>query len=90
MLSSGATGAGTSAPGDRYSQRRILATLKINGETGTYAAPDETPPLWVIREEFKLTGTKRRIIAEPRFRARSDSLRVSLNKSFAMRQSTER
>jgi isoquinoline 1-oxidoreductase subunit alpha len=31
----------------------ILATLKINGE-----APDDTPLLWVIREELKLTGTK--------------------------------
>jgi isoquinoline 1-oxidoreductase alpha subunit len=35
-----------------------LATLKINGEDRTYEAPDDTPLLWVIREELKLTGTK--------------------------------
>jgi isoquinoline 1-oxidoreductase alpha subunit len=35
-----------------------LATLRINGENRTYEAPDDTPLLWVIREELKLTGTK--------------------------------
>jgi len=35
-----------------------VATLKINGEDRTYEAPDDTPLLWVIREELKLTGTK--------------------------------
>jgi isoquinoline 1-oxidoreductase subunit alpha len=40
------------------SRRPILATLKINGEDRTYEAPDDTPLLWVIREELKLTGTK--------------------------------
>jgi isoquinoline 1-oxidoreductase alpha subunit len=40
------------------SRRLILATLKINGEDRTYEAPDDTPLLWVIREELKLTGTK--------------------------------
>ena len=35
-----------------------MATLKINGEDRTYEAPDDTPLLWVIREELKLTGTK--------------------------------
>jgi isoquinoline 1-oxidoreductase subunit alpha len=35
-----------------------VATLKVNGEDRTYEAPDDTPLLWVIREELKLTGTK--------------------------------
>jgi aerobic-type carbon monoxide dehydrogenase small subunit (CoxS/CutS family) len=29
-----------------------------NGEDRTYGAPDDTPLLWVIREQLKLTGTK--------------------------------
>src|ERR1700744_4256082 len=40
------------------SRRPILAALRINGEDRTYEAPDDTPLLWVIREELKLTGTK--------------------------------
>src|ERR1700724_822217 len=39
-------------------RRPIVAILKINGEDRTYEAPDDTPLLWVIREELKLTGTK--------------------------------
>ena len=35
-----------------------MATLKINGETITVEAEDDTPLLWVIREQVGLTGTK--------------------------------
>lgn len=35
-----------------------MATLKINGETVTVDAEDDTPLLWVIREQVGLTGTK--------------------------------
>ena len=35
-----------------------MATLKIDCEDRTYETPDDTPLLWVIREESKLTGTK--------------------------------
>jgi isoquinoline 1-oxidoreductase alpha subunit len=43
-----------------------MATLKINGEDRTYEAPDDTPLLWVIREELKLAG---RFISFARLRA---------------------
>jgi isoquinoline 1-oxidoreductase subunit alpha len=36
----------------------ILATLKINGEDKTYAAADDTPLLWVLRDVLGMTGTK--------------------------------
>ena len=39
-------------------QETNLATLKIDGEDRGCEAPDDTPLLWVIREELKLTGTK--------------------------------
>lgn len=35
-----------------------MATLKINGEAITVEAEDDTPLLWVIREQVGLTGTK--------------------------------
>lgn len=35
-----------------------MATIKINGETRTIEAEDDTPLLWVIRDELNLTGTK--------------------------------
>ncbi len=35
-----------------------MATLKINGETVTVDVEDDTPLLWVIREQVGLTGTK--------------------------------
>ena len=35
-----------------------MATLKINGETVTVEVEDDTPLLWVIREQAGLTGTK--------------------------------
>ncbi|MEM7328501.1 MAG: (2Fe-2S)-binding protein [Pseudomonadota bacterium] len=35
-----------------------MATLKINGETVTVDVEDDTPLLWVIREQAGLTGTK--------------------------------
>ena len=33
-------------------------TFKVNGEKRTTDAERETPLLWVLRDEFKLTGTK--------------------------------
>lgn len=35
-----------------------MATLKINGETVTVDVADDTPLLWVIREQVGLTGAK--------------------------------
>lgn len=35
-----------------------MTTLKINGQTMTVNAEPETPLLWVLRGELKLTGTK--------------------------------
>ncbi len=35
-----------------------MATLKINGETVTVDVSDDTPLLWVIREQVGLTGAK--------------------------------
>lgn len=35
-----------------------MATLKINGQAVTVDAEDDTPLLWVIREQVGLTGTK--------------------------------
>ena len=32
--------------------------LRVNGSTAEVDAPDDTPLLWVIREELGLTGTK--------------------------------
>jgi isoquinoline 1-oxidoreductase alpha subunit len=36
----------------------MATTLKINGETKTVDAEDDTPLLWVIRDELNLVGTK--------------------------------
>ncbi len=33
-------------------------TLEINGQVHVVASPPETPLLWVLRDELKLTGTK--------------------------------
>jgi isoquinoline 1-oxidoreductase subunit alpha len=33
-------------------------TLTVNGRTHTVSALEDTPLLWVLREELKLTGTK--------------------------------
>jgi isoquinoline 1-oxidoreductase alpha subunit len=35
-----------------------VATFKINGKTVTVEADDDTPLLWVIRDDIGLTGTK--------------------------------
>jgi isoquinoline 1-oxidoreductase alpha subunit len=35
-----------------------MATLKINGETKTFDAPDDMPLLWVLRDILGMTGTK--------------------------------
>ena len=35
-----------------------MATLTINGRAQQVNAPDDTPLLWVIREQLKMTGTK--------------------------------
>ncbi len=35
-----------------------MATLKINGETVTVDAADDTPLLWVLRDHVGLTGAK--------------------------------
>ena len=35
-----------------------MATLNVNGAQRTFEAEDDTPLLWVIREQLGLTGTK--------------------------------
>ncbi len=35
-----------------------MAEFTLNGETVTSDSPDDTPLLWVIRDEMKLKGTK--------------------------------
>ena len=35
-----------------------MATLTINGRAQQVNAPDDTPLLWVIREQLQMTGTK--------------------------------
>ena len=35
-----------------------MATLRINGEEKTVAAPDDMPLLWVLRDMLGMTGTK--------------------------------
>jgi aerobic-type carbon monoxide dehydrogenase small subunit (CoxS/CutS family) len=35
-----------------------MVALQVNGKKYEVSAPPETPLLWVIREELKLTGTK--------------------------------
>ena len=35
-----------------------MATLKINGESRSFDAPDDMPLLWVLRDILGLTGTK--------------------------------
>ena len=35
-----------------------MANLTINGKARSVTAADDTPLLWVIREELKMTGTK--------------------------------
>src|ERR1700751_5066769 len=35
-----------------------MTTLKINGESKTFAAPDDMPLLWVLRDVLGMTGTK--------------------------------
>jgi isoquinoline 1-oxidoreductase alpha subunit len=35
-----------------------MTDFTLNGQTVTSAAPDDTPLLWVIRDELGLTGTK--------------------------------
>jgi hypothetical protein len=35
-----------------------MPKLSINGQVRTVAAPDDTPLLWVLRDELGLTGTK--------------------------------
>lgn len=35
-----------------------MASLKVNGETVTVEAEEDTPLLWVLREQLGLTGTK--------------------------------
>jgi isoquinoline 1-oxidoreductase subunit alpha len=36
----------------------MTTTLKINGSVKTINAADDTPMLWVLRDELKMTGTK--------------------------------
>lgn len=36
----------------------MSTTLKINGSVKTINAADDTPMLWVLRDELKMTGTK--------------------------------
>ena len=35
-----------------------MAKLNVNGIDREYEAEDDTPLLWVIREQLELTGTK--------------------------------
>lgn len=35
-----------------------MASIRINGQTRSVSAADETPLLWVLRDELGLTGTK--------------------------------
>ena len=35
-----------------------MTTLDLNGRTLSVQSPDDTPLLWVIRDEFGLTGSK--------------------------------
>ena len=35
-----------------------MTTLKINGESKTFDAPDDMPLLWVLRDHLNLVGTK--------------------------------
>jgi isoquinoline 1-oxidoreductase subunit alpha len=35
-----------------------MTTLKINGESKTFDAPDDMPLLWVLRDILGMTGTK--------------------------------
>lgn len=35
-----------------------MIQFELNGETVTSSSPDDTPLLWVIRDELKLKGTK--------------------------------
>jgi len=35
-----------------------MVTLNINGKSYSVDAPDDTPLLWVIREQLQMTGTK--------------------------------
>ena len=35
-----------------------MTTLKINDQSRTTSSPDETPLLWVLRDELGMTGTK--------------------------------
>jgi isoquinoline 1-oxidoreductase alpha subunit len=39
-------------------EKKIRVTLTVNGERRTVLAAADTPLLWVLREELKLTGTK--------------------------------
>src|SRR5580704_16383175 len=39
-------------------EERMAYNFKINGKAAQSDAPPQTPLLWVIREELKLTGTK--------------------------------
>ena len=36
----------------------MAITIQVNGKTHTVAASDDTPLLWVLRDELGLTGTK--------------------------------
>ena len=38
--------------------QKITTTLNVNGRSHTVTADDDTPLLWVLREDLKLTGTK--------------------------------
>ncbi|NLZ10581.1 MAG: (2Fe-2S)-binding protein, partial [Alcaligenaceae bacterium] len=35
-----------------------MTQLQINGQTKDIDVPDDTPLLWVLRDELGLTGTK--------------------------------
>jgi len=38
--------------------RKVTVTLTVNGQSRTVSALPDTPLLWVLREDLKLTGTR--------------------------------
>src|SRR6476660_897182 len=45
-------------PAERNRSDLPMTTFKLNGRTVTARSPDDSPLLWVIRDELGLTGTK--------------------------------
>jgi aerobic-type carbon monoxide dehydrogenase small subunit (CoxS/CutS family) len=41
-----------------HAEEVCMTALKINDQSRTTSSPEETPLLWVLRDELGLTGTK--------------------------------